>query len=226
MTYIVFIIGVFLGLILFRNDGTKTCPFCKNKIKKGATICQYCHSALPPETEEKPVINMSKIPEANKTAPDEKSSFAELFEKVPCSKPSQKKMLIFVLAGVVAILSIVTINRNSPAPTPEPVTTPVTTKAVAQVEEKPLHYEGEKILVLVAAPLIKDMGDIYLIEKALKDPDALNALYAQHKFYLVRKGTTVRVLESKPSIKGYTLVESQGGSSIGQLGYIANFALQ
>lgn len=42
---------------LFVGDERRTCPYCKSKIDRQATICKYCHSILPPFQERKSVFD-------------------------------------------------------------------------------------------------------------------------------------------------------------------------
>jgi hypothetical protein len=48
----VFIIALPHSLMLEPLDGTKTCPFCAEKIKEAATVCRHCHrDQSPPSTQ-------------------------------------------------------------------------------------------------------------------------------------------------------------------------------
>ncbi len=47
-----FILGLLIGplgeLVVLRSSGKgKTCPYCKEMVKRGATICKHCRQPIP-----------------------------------------------------------------------------------------------------------------------------------------------------------------------------------
>lgn len=54
----VMIIGAVIGFLItygiLSNRQTKTCPFCKERIKSNATVCRFCGRDLSPQTQTQP----------------------------------------------------------------------------------------------------------------------------------------------------------------------------
>ena len=77
----------------YKDEIYKKCPYCDNKIKERAVVCQYCHKDLP-DTGNSGTNNSSIIPistVSNEQNSNEKKKCKKCYEKVALDKDTCPK---------------------------------------------------------------------------------------------------------------------------------------